>query len=128
MAQDSWLNGQRIVLREVQDYLRLGTTSRLLPVFHEHRVFVYRGNILSTSFYWESQSQIRARLAPLDKQFYDAVEEAINRIGHLANFMVIDMAQYTDGHWGVVELNDAVMSGIPSIHPYEMYANLAKYC
>lgn len=125
LSQDSWLDGQTIVLRELQDYLRLGATkTHNLPVFHEQRVFIYRSEVLSVNFYWGTQYHLVSKVPQLGNEFYQAIDKALSRIGHLADFLVLDMAQYTDGHWGVVELNDACMSGIPSTSTHELFGNL----
>lgn len=99
------------VIRPVQDYLRLGTSAQGLPVLNEHRVFVYRGLVLTTEFYWHGNGTLDIPVPELDEGFIMSVSDALNLVEHIADFMVLDVAQYTDGHWGVVEINDACHSG-----------------
>lgn len=112
------------VIRPVQDYLRLGTTGQGLPVFHEQRVFTYRGQVLGAGFYWSGHDGAGSPLE-LDDTFRRAVDTALEHLDGVADFLVLDMAQYCDGRWGVVELNDGCQSGFPAaISPAEVFGNL----
>lgn len=112
------------VIRPVQDYLRLGTSKQGLPVFHEQRIFTYRGKVLGAGFYWSGHDGAGSP-PELDDTFRRAVDTALERLDGIADFLVLDMAQYCDGHWGVVELNDACQSGFPAaISPAEVFGNL----
>ncbi|MBN7333088.1 ATP-grasp domain-containing protein [Mycobacteroides abscessus] len=119
------MTNQTPVIRPMQDYLRLGTSEQGLPVFHEQRVFTYRGQILGAGFYWSGHRGI-GRPPELDDTFFRAVDAAIARLNGMADFLVLDMAQYAhDGHWGVVELNDACHAGFPpALSPREVYGKL----
>ncbi|SLH41960.1 ATP-grasp domain-containing protein [Mycobacteroides abscessus] len=121
------MTNQTPVIRPVQDYLRLGTSEQGLPVFHEQRVFTYQGDVLGAGFYWAGHREMNAP-PDLDDAFGVAVSTALNRLDGLADFLVLDMAQYVDGHWGVVELNDACHAGFPSsIPPAEVFGKLLSH-
>ncbi|OHU47278.1 hypothetical protein BKG82_26880 [Mycobacteroides chelonae] len=118
------MTNQIPVIRPVQDYLRLGTSEQGLPIFHEQRVFTYRRQVLGTGFYWAGHTGAGSPPA-LDDTFLRAVDTALERLDGIADFLVLDMAQYSDGRWGVVELNDACQSGFPvSIEPAQVFGNL----
>ncbi|SIL99132.1 Uncharacterised protein [Mycobacteroides abscessus subsp. abscessus] len=121
------MTNQSPVIRPMQDYLQLGTGEQGLPVFHEQRVFTYRGQILGTGFYWAGHRGI-GQPPQLDGTFFRAVDAAIARLDGLADFLVLDMAQYAhDGHWGVVELNDACHAGFPpALSPLEVFGKLLR--
>lgn len=117
---------QTPVIRPMQDYLQLGTSAQGLPVFHEQRVFTYCGSVLGSGFYWSGHTGFAAP-PTLDSAFLAAVDTALERLGGLADFLVLDMAQYADGHWGVVELNDASHAGFPAgLSPLEVFRNLIE--
>ncbi|ORB47181.1 hypothetical protein BST43_26270, partial [Mycobacteroides saopaulense] len=65
----------------------------------------------------------------LDDTFFRAVDAAIARLNGIADFLVLDMAQYAhDGHWGVVELNDACHAGFPpALSPREVFGTLLEH-
>jgi len=127
ITQDDWISGEVPVIRPLQDYLRLGTTEKGLPIFHERRVFLYRGIPISEGFYWASWAdKLDESLPEVDSDFWQAVATAAGRVSAVADFLVLDMAQYTDGHWGVVELNDGCQAGISGGRERELYTNLSK--
>lgn len=127
LANHPLLGGQIPVIRPVQDYLRLGTSEQGLPVFHEQRVFTYRGTVLGSGFYWSGHQGVGP--APgLESAFWRAVAVALERLNGIADFLVLDMAQYVDGHWGVVELNDASHAGFPpAVSPSMVFRNLLAH-
>lgn len=119
------MTNQTPVIRPLQNYLQLGTSEQGLPVFHEQRVFAYRGEVLGAGFYWSGHRGIGPPPA-LDDTFSRAVDVAIARLDGIADFLVLDMAQYAhDGRWGVVELNDASHAGFPpALSPLEVFGKL----
>lgn len=113
LLTNPFLTEQTPVIRPMQDYMQLGVNPAGLPIFNEQRVFVYRGVPLGVSFYWGNEVKLNVPVPPLTSSFYQTLDAAINKVSGFAEYVVIDMAQYSDGHWGVVELNDACHSGFP---------------
>lgn len=123
---DDWISHEKPVMRPMQDYLWLGTSERGLPVFHERRVFTYAGTVLAQMFYWDSQrNRLDVPVPLLSDAFYQTLVEAVDRVKDVAPFLVIDMAEYENGDWGVVELNDGCQSGIVGNMDFEVYSALA---
>ncbi len=126
VTENPYLAGQIAVIRPLQDYMLLGSSEHGLPIWHEQRVFTYQGRILGYGMYWGYRDTLR-QPPPIDSGFFDTVNAALERLGGIADFLVLDMAQYMDGHWGVVELNDGSHSGFPStVSPDEVFGNLVK--
>lgn len=125
IADDSWFAGETPAIRPLQDYRRLGTTRKGLPIFNERRVFTYKGRILADGFYWDAFRQyMTAPIPKVDDDYWDAVNQACRKVETVADFLVIDLAQYTDGRWGVVELNDGCQAGVGGGVETDLYTNL----
>ncbi|WP_157931619.1 ATP-grasp domain-containing protein [Mycobacteroides abscessus] len=126
--ENHWLLGGQVpVIRPVQDYLRLGISEQGMPAFHEQRVFTYLGKVLGSGFYWSGHRGV-GQPPTLENAFWTAVDVALERLNGIADFLVLDMAQYVDGRWGVVELNDACHAGFPpAVSPSEVFRNLLAY-
>lgn len=126
VLSDTYVGSQRIVIRPFQHFRLLGKAVDSRPIFHERRVFVLDGEILSEGFYWSNHVEYSG-VQPLDfTKYMTALMDAIDRTKHLARFYVIDMAEYPDGSWAVVELNDGCMSGLSDNDPKTLWANFAK--
>lgn len=124
VAEHPHLGGQTPVIRPLQDYRLLGVSEHRLPMWNEQRVFLYEGRILDHGAYWGNRDG--AVVESPDERFYRAVDTALERLDGIAPFLVLDMAQYSDGHWGVVELNDASHSGFPvTVSPDKVFGALA---
>jgi hypothetical protein len=123
LMADELIGSQKLVIRPFQDYRAIGEDVTGRPIFHERRAFYYRGRLLSEAHYWSGDEY--GRPEPLRPESYAAVQaEAIGRVGELAPFLVVDYAEYEDGHWGVVELNDGPMAGLSENSPEVLWAAL----
>lgn len=121
---DSTVGAQELYIRPFQRYRQVATAVDGRPVFNELRVFVYRGQVLSRGIYWSNHEAALA-VQPLDQHKLDtALADAVARTEHLADFYVIDLAEYPDGSWGVVELNDGVMAGLSANNPKLLWSKL----
>lgn len=110
----NFLNGQGdslvggLVFREFAQLEPLGAEhpKSHIPLFNEHRFFVFRGQIFYGAPYW-------------DAGFYGNVEWPkksiiVNLVRHIkSEFFAIDVAQEADGSWTVIEVNDGGTAGIP---------------
>lgn len=121
-----WLSSEEPVIRPVQNYRLLGRTKTGLPMFNERRAFTYRGQLLSEGFYWTGQGP-ELEVAP-DQSLYHCIETVMDLVKHVADFLVIDFAQYEDGHWGVIELNDGCQAGFAGASELEVYSKLNLFC
>lgn len=124
LQSDHYVGSQRIAIRPFQRYRQLGNSVDNRPIFHERRVFVLDGQVLSQGFYWSSHvGEYGDTVDIVPGAFEFTVAGAISRVGHLARLIVIDFAEYEDGTWGVVELNDGSMSGLSENDPYTLWKN-----
>lgn len=122
---DQYVGTQKLAIRPFQTYRKLGEAVDGRPIFHERRIFVLDGQIVSEGFYWSSFADEYGATEIIDKDLYKkTLEEAIARVKHLARFIVIDLAEYPDGSWGVIELNDGCMSGISENDPRTLWTNI----
>lgn len=121
LQQDSLLAHQRLVIRPFQEFRRVGEAITGQPVFHERRAFVLDGEVLSDAYYWSSHLDLGVPEILNMESYERTLSEAIVRVKHLARFLVIDLAEYPDGSWAVVELNDGSMSGLSENDPHTLW-------
>lgn len=115
---DAYVGTQRLAIRPFQHFRQLATAVDGRPVFHERRAFVLDGEVLSDAFYWSSFADELGTVAPLVPGAQDALlAEAVAATSHLARFYTVDTAEYPDGSWAVVELNDGCMAGLSENDP-----------
>ena len=115
---DSLLGHQRLVIRPFQEFRRIGEAITGQPIFHERRAFILHGELLTHAYYWSSHvEELGVPEILHEDSYWRTLDEAISRVKHLAPFVVIDLAEYPDGSWAVVELNDGSMSGLSENDP-----------
>jgi len=88
-----------------------------LPLPNEHRLFVYKGKILTQSIRWDSRDYSNSEKPP--QQF---VENIIPFVSSM--FFAVDVAETTNGSWTIIELNDGGTASIIT-SPEEFYSCLA---
>lgn len=126
VQNDTYIGNQDVVIKPFQRYRKLATGLNGQPIFHERRVFVLDSQIASEAFYWSSWTDEVGEVSYDRTAYESALQDAISRVSHLARFVVIDMAEYADGSWGVVELNDGSMSGLSDNDPAVLWGNVAS--
>lgn len=126
LQNDSLLGGQRLVIRPFQNFRKIGESVTGQPVFHERRAFVFKGKLLSDAYYWSSQLDFGIPKILVEEKYKKILKETIDRVSDLANFVVIDFAEYPDGSWAVVELNDGSMSGLSENDPVDVWKAFNK--
>lgn len=123
---DTYVGNQTIYIRPFQHYRQIGTAVDNRPVFNEKRIFIYKGEPLSAANYWSTHPDA-TNIEPINENEYVKVlNAAIAATQHLADFYVIDLAEYPDGSWGVVELNDGSMSGLSDNKPEKVWSQLHR--
>lgn len=135
LIEDSLISHQRIYIRKFEKFKTFLHGIRDLPITKEFRFFFAYGEIISGGYYWSSHvEEIEDLIANkvISKKDIDPdqvpregfLDEIGRRIRHLANGVVVDVAQREDGVWRVVELNDLQMSGLSENRPDTLYQNL----
>ena len=108
-----------LVYREYIHFKKIGIHPKSkMPLAHEWRFFVYRGNIFYKAPYWSTGDYG-------DLPSDDCVKPILDRM--VSPFYSIDMAQKESGEWFNVEIGDGGSSGIPEGgNVEEFYQALAK--
>ena len=125
---DTYVGTQEIIIRPFQHYRQIGTAVDNRPVFNERRCFVLGNELISYADYWASLPEFKTPALD-ESQFQKTIDTAIRITSEmgLAPFRVIDVAEYPDGSWQVVELNDGVMSGLSENNPNVVWSAVAKH-
>lgn len=125
LLNDQYVGSQELVIRPFQRYRNIGTAVNGRPIFHERRAFYLDGKLLTEAHYWNVDDF--GAPEPLIPRAYEQVQsKAIEAIGHLARFLVVDYAEYEDGSWGVIELNDGAMSGLSANDAGVLWAGVKR--
>jgi hypothetical protein len=121
-ADDPILHWQDMVCRE---YVKLrpvvDTESDAIPSSFEFRTFWWEGECVGAGRYWFEAPEYR--WTSQEKQ------EALSIAGEAAKrlavpFLVVDVAQRTDGKWIVIECNDGQESGYAAVSPFSLWRNI----
>lgn len=126
VQKDVYVGTQDIVIKPFQHYRELAVGVNREPIFNERRAFFYKGELLVDGFYWSTWSNELGKIEYSRNNFMSTVADAISRVGDIAPFLVIDFAEYPDGTWGVVELNDGSMSGLSECDPYVLWNHFVE--
>lgn len=127
ISKDGLVGSQELVIRPFRSYRKLCEAVDGRPVFNERRVFTYRGEVLSDGFYWSSFVDDVGEVSPLiEGEFERTLGAALERLRDHTPFVVIDMAEFEDGSWEVVELNDGSMSGLSENDPSVLWTNFVN--
>jgi hypothetical protein len=109
---------QLIPLRPVED-----PQPDRIPSSFEFRSFWWRGELVGLGRYWWEGR--RYELSPAERDACLAVAgEAARRIA--VPFLVVDLAQATDGRWIVIESNDAQESGYAGVPPLVLWRKVME--
>jgi hypothetical protein len=121
-ANDPILHWQEFVIRELVD-LRpvVAAPTDKVPASFEFRTFWWKGHCIGAAQYWAT-SYTWTQTEELSAL---GVARAAAIKLELA-FVVIDVAQKTDGEWIVIECNDAQESGYGAISPFTLWQNLIQ--
>lgn len=118
---------QPLVIREYVPLTTYGVSKKTgMPIAHEFRVFIYKGQVLSQGFYWESvrkKDDLTLVDSPSPVSF---IQQVVEQVGDKCDFYALDIALTADGNWIVIELNDGCLSGLSANDPEVLYSNLFR--
>lgn len=126
LTEDTLFSDQHIYIREyvpLETYL-IGLNGQ--PITREFRFFVCDKQVLCGGFYWSSHVDEIEKVPSSSEVPTEFLKRVIDIVGDSIRFYVIDVAKTKSGHFLVVELNDAAMSGLSLCSPQELYKNLKK--
>jgi hypothetical protein len=124
LQDDMLLAQQEIYIRDYVPLKRLATGFNGLPITNEFRFFVMNGQVVTGAFYWSSHTADLPSIPSANQVSREFLAKVIQRIGDMARFYVIDVAETESGEWIVVELNDGQMSGLSCNTPEALYSGL----
>lgn len=130
LQQDSLVSAQQIYIRKYVELETLWEAAGGMRITREHRIFVYRGRVLSRGFYWwpfrDDLEEAGVKIPDPYEVPQDWLGQAIARIGDRVPFYAIDVARDVTGRWWVVELNDGQQSGLSGNDPNVFYSALRE--
>lgn len=118
---DPILRWQRLVCRQFEPLKIVDDTNMaLVPTAFEFRVFFWRGAIVGWGRYWPSASYVATSQ---ERAAAEAIAiEAASRLN--VPFLVVDMAQRTDGRWIVIEVNDGQECGYAGVEALPLWTSI----
>lgn len=114
----------RVIVRELAPVRQSGAAPGGFPLGREYRVFLYQGQVLARSYYWDEHAD-PFPLTAADAAAIDSLaQEAARRVG--TPFIAVDVAQRADNVWIVIEVGDAQFSGLSHVPVLELWAALLR--
>lgn len=112
-----------IVIRKFVNLKQIGVHDKSsMPISREFRTFIYKGNIIDTSEYWD-QGKYYGSLPP--SNFINEIADRVySKIG--SNLFTIDISQLEDDSWICIEVGDGQVSSLPSSANKEKFFNMIK--
>ena len=128
LADDAGLDGQDIYIREyvpLETYMVDPISGQ--PITEEFRIFVLRGEVVGSGYYWASHvDQLSMTLPDASKVPAEFLAKVISLVKDNVPFFVVDVAKTASGEWMVVELNDGQMSGLSCVGATPLYTRMKK--
>ncbi len=118
---DPILQWQRLICRQFE-LLRIvdDSNAAVVPTAFEFRVFFWRGAVVGWGRYWPSAAYAATAH---ERAAAEAVAlEAARRLD--VPFLVVDVAQCSDGRWIVIEVNDGQESGYAGVDPLQLWTSI----
>lgn len=113
----------KVVIRELAPLRRTGEPSFGFPITREYRAFLYRGEILAYSFYWDEYKDPLGGLSAVDTAKVEALmRDASKRTA--VPFMTVDVGQLDNGEWTIIELGDPQCAGLSHVPVLELWSKI----
>lgn len=128
LCQDGLIghDSQNVYIRRFEKLRTFMEGMNGLPVTNEFRVFVLDGQILTGAYYWSNYVDDLPAVPQFSEVPQDFLRSVINRVKSRIPFFALDVGQRLDGSWMVVELNDAMQSGLSENDPHVLYRKLRE--
>lgn len=116
---DPILHWQDFVCRELLPLRAVsGGTEGKIPASFEFRTFWWRGELVGAGRYWFEADEYHWT----DSERDQALEVARRAVAALdCSFLVVDLAQTSDGRWIIIECNDGMESGYAGASPFAIW-------
>lgn len=121
---DPILRWQRFVCRVLHSLRPVpGGVEGKIPASYEFRTFWWRGQLVGAGAYWYDASPYH--WTPAEQQeALTVAKRAVEALG--TTFLVIDLAQTTEGRWIIIECNDGMESGYAAASPFTIWQNILE--
>jgi hypothetical protein len=123
LQADSLIGSQGVVFRRYEPLKTYEIGINGLPFTDEYRVFYFKGEVISTGYYWTQAKDVNRQLPTDGLYFAQMLGHTIAKHGY-ANFFVCDIARKANGGWVLVEINDGQQSGLSENNADTLYHNL----
>jgi len=119
---DPILHWQDFVCRELIDLRQVsGGNEGKIPASFEFRTFWWRGELVGSGRYWFEADDYHWTEAEQSAALQVA-RHAVDALG--CTFLVVDLAQRSDGDWTIIECNDGMESGYAGASPFAIWQNI----
>jgi hypothetical protein len=99
-----------VVLRKFEKLASVGTHSKSgMPLSHEYRTFVYKGQVILQAPYWDSDYKTDQEPPP---EFMKTLIDGL-MFQCPSQLFTIDSALKQDGQWTCIEVGDGQVSSLP---------------
>ena len=110
-------------MRRLVRFNTIATDAQSFPIGREYRVFVHRDEVLIYGFYWDEYRD-SFTLTPADDAAIRALSRgAARRVG--TPFVAVDIGQFEEGRWIVIEVSDGQFAGLSHVTPLELWSRLS---
>ena len=119
---DSILHWQDFVCRDLHSLRSVsGGAEGKIPASYEFRTFWWKGALVGSGRYWFEADDYMWT----DSERAEALEVAGRTVAALnCSFLVVDLAQTTEGRWIVIECNDGMESGYAGASPFAIWQSI----
>jgi hypothetical protein len=119
---DPILHWQDFVCRELLDLRAVrGGSEAKIPASFEFRTFWWRGQLVGGGRYWFEADDYSWN----DSEREDALKVAGHAVAALScAFLVVDLAQTSEGEWIIIECNDGMESGYAGASPFAIWQKI----
>ncbi|MEL6524604.1 MAG: ATP-grasp domain-containing protein [Chloroflexota bacterium] len=114
-----------VIAREFVPLIKVAKDEQGFPISREYRVFVYQGNILDHSFYWDEYQDTGISDKDVEKVIRQMTAKVVEMVS--VPFFTLDIAQAQSGEWIVIELGDGQFSGLSQIPVLRLWSKISQW-
>lgn len=123
LLEDSYVSRGCALIRRWLPLRSFEVDATDMPLGREHRVFLYRGDVMGHGWYWPFFHDM-ARLDDSEREaMLSVARAAAARVP--APYVSVDVGQLEDGRWVIIETGDPQFSGLSFIEPRALWRRLA---
>ena len=116
----------RVILRQLVKLRHTRTSGLGFPLGREFRVFLYRGEVLASGYYWEGEDPLSRLSSTEESEMLGLATQAARRLP--AMYVAVDVGQTEAGEWVVIEVGDAQFCGASRVSLWALWGGLLARC